>query len=142
MQTHFHHNIKISWMYLKKKCKYIVITLTYTIELQKGTQPPFKPIYNLYQNKLTKLQSYIDENLLKNFVCHLKSNVSAPLLFVKKKYGSLHMGVDYHGIIKFTIKKCYFLPLILKLLEQLGHTKVFTKVDFKKPCDFMHKRKQ
>jgi hypothetical protein len=82
------------------------------IELQKGTQPPFIPIYNLFQNILTKLQSYIDENVLKNFMCHLNSHVSAPILFVKKKCGSLHMGVDYHGINKFTIKICYPLPLI------------------------------
>jgi hypothetical protein len=75
-----------------------------TIDLQKGTQPPFGPIYNLSQNELAALQEYLDENLAKNFIRHSKSPVGAPILFVKKKDGSLRMCVDYRGLNKITIK--------------------------------------
>jgi hypothetical protein len=87
------------------------------IDLQEGTQPPFGPIYNLFQNELAALQEYIDENLAKNFVQYSKSPTCAPILFVKKKDGSLRMYVDYRGLNKITIKNQYPLPLISGLLD-------------------------
>jgi hypothetical protein len=39
------------------------------------------------------------------------------------------MCVDYCGLNQFTIKNQHILPLILGLLDQLNHVKVFTKVD-------------
>jgi hypothetical protein len=86
------------------------------IDLQEGTQPPFGPIYNLSQNELVALWKYLDENLDKNFIWHSKSPAGTPILFVKKKYGSLWICVDYHGLNKITIKNWYPLPLIFKLL--------------------------
>ena len=59
------------------------------IDLQEGTQPPFGPIYSLSQNELALLREYLDENLVKNFFRHSKSPAGAPILFVKKKDGSL-----------------------------------------------------
>jgi hypothetical protein len=102
-----------------------------TIDLQKGTQPPFGPIYNLSQNELAALQEYLDENLAKNFIRHSKSPVGAPILFVKKKDGALRMCVDYRGLNKITIKYWYPLPLISGLLNQLGQAKVYTKIDLR-----------
>jgi hypothetical protein len=102
-----------------------------TIDLQEGTQPPFGLIYNLSQNELVALQDYLDENLAKNLIRHSKSPTGAPILFVKKKDGSLRMCVGYCGFNKITIKNRYPLPLISGLLSQLGETKVYTKIDFR-----------
>jgi hypothetical protein len=66
------------------------------------------------------LKDYIEENLAKNFIRHLKSLISTPILFVKKKDGSLWMCVDYHGLNKIMVKNRYPLPLISGLLDQLG----------------------
>jgi hypothetical protein len=52
-------------------------------------QPPSKPIYNLSQDEFVALCEYIDENLKKRFIRHSKSLISAPILFVNKKDGSL-----------------------------------------------------
>ena len=101
------------------------------IDLQEGSQPPFGPIYNLSQTELMELQKYIHENLAKNFTCHSKSPVGARILFVKKKDGSLWMCVDYQGLNKVTKKNRYPLHLISGLLKQLGHTKIFTKIDLR-----------
>ncbi len=101
------------------------------IDLQEGAQPPFGPIYNLSQNELATLREYIDENLAKNFIQHSKSPAGAPVLFVKKKDGSLRMCVDYRGLNKITIKNRYPLPLISGLLDQLGRAKVYTKIDLR-----------
>ena len=90
------------------------------IDLQESAQPPFGPIYNLSQNELVALKEYLDENLAKNFIRHSKSPAGAPILFVKKKDGSLRMCVDYRGLNKLTVKNRYPLPLISGLLDQLG----------------------
>lgn len=74
------------------------------VELQEGAQPPFGPIYNLSQNELAALKDYVEENLAKGFIRHSKSPAGAPILFVKKKDGSLRMCVDYRGLNKVTIK--------------------------------------
>ena len=37
--------------------------------------------------------------------------------------------MDYRGLNKITIKNQYLLPLISGLLDQLGRTKVYTKID-------------
>jgi hypothetical protein len=77
------------------------------IELQDGAQPPFGPIYNLSQTELAALREYIDKNLSKNFIRHSKSPTGAPILFIKKKDGSLRMCVDYRGLNKETKKNRY-----------------------------------
>ena len=101
------------------------------IDLQEGTQPPFGPIYSLSQNKLAALREYLDENLAKNIIRHLKSPAGAPILFVKKKDGSLRMCVDYSGLNKITIKNRYPLSLISGLFDQLSQAKIYTKIELR-----------
>jgi hypothetical protein len=76
----------------------------YAIELQDRAQSPFGPIYNFSQTELAALREYIEVNLSKNFIRHLKSPAGAPILFIKKKNGSLRMCVDYHRLNKVTKK--------------------------------------
>jgi hypothetical protein len=59
------------------------------------------------------------------------SPAGTPILFVKKKGGSLRMYVDYCGLNKITIKNRCPLPLISGLLDQLGQAKVYTKIDLR-----------
>ena len=66
-----------------------------SILLQEGTTPPFGPVYDLSPLELNVLRKYIDDNLQKGFVCHSQSPAGAPILFVKKGDGSLHLCVDY-----------------------------------------------
>lgn len=103
----------------------------HAIDLEEGAQLPFGPIYNLLQSELAELRNYIDDNLAKNFICHSKSPVGPPILFVKKKDGSLRKCMDYQGLNKVTKKNRYPLPLIFGLLEQLGRARIFTKIDLR-----------
>ena len=57
--------------------------------------------------------------------------VDAPILFVKKKDGSLQLVLDYRGLNKITIRNKYALPLISSLLECFCGTKLFTKIDLR-----------
>jgi hypothetical protein len=93
------------------------------------TQPQFEPIYHLSQDKLIAFLEYFNENLEKRFIQHSKFLAIAPILFVKKNDGSLQMCVDHHVLNQLTIKNQYLLPLILGLLDQLSHAKVYTKIE-------------
>jgi len=52
-----------------------------------------------------------------NFVHPSHSAHGAPILFIKKKDGSLHLCVDYKGLNKISKKDWYPLPLITDLLD-------------------------
>ncbi|GJX00987.1 putative reverse transcriptase domain-containing protein [Tanacetum coccineum] len=55
----------------------------------------------------------------------------APILFVKKKDGSMRMCIDYRELNKFTVKNMYPLPRIDDLFDQLQGAKWFSKIDLR-----------
>ena len=55
----------------------------------------------------------------------------APVLFVKKKDGTLRMCIDYRQINKVTVKNNYPLPRIEDLSDQLKGADVFSKIDLR-----------
>ncbi|KAJ8761816.1 hypothetical protein K2173_004665 [Erythroxylum novogranatense] len=55
----------------------------------------------------------------------------APVLFVKKKDGSLRMCVDYRKLNHATVKNRYSLPRIDDLFDQLQGARVFSKIDLR-----------
>ena len=54
------------------------------IKLEEGKQPLFEPIYSLRSVKLEILKTYIETNLVNNFIQPFKSPTRAPILFDKK----------------------------------------------------------
>jgi len=55
----------------------------------------------------------------------------APVLFVKKKDGSMRLCVDYQQLNKVTIKNKYPLPRIDDLFDQLKGATWFSKIDLR-----------
>ncbi len=55
----------------------------------------------------------------------------APVLFVKKKDGTLQMCIDYRELNKLTVKNKYPLPRIDDLFDQLQGKTVFSKIDLR-----------
>ena len=76
----------------------------HVIELVKGQQPPYGPIYSLGPVELETLKAYIETNLANGFISPSKSPVSAPILFDRKSDDSLRLCVDYQGLNNLTIK--------------------------------------
>ena len=68
------------------------------ITLDKGTVPPFGPIYSLSQEELAALHRFIDENLATGFVHPSRYPCGAPVLFIRKKDGSLWLCVNFPGL--------------------------------------------
>ena len=101
------------------------------IPLQEGFTPPFGPLYSLSRPELQSLREWIDENLSKGFIRASSSPAGAPILFVKKKDGSLRLCVDYRGLNAGTIKNRYPLPLIRETLLQLSKARYYTTLDIR-----------
>ena len=102
-----------------------------TIELQPGVSPPFQaprpmsaPMLDELKSQLTKLQEA-------GFIVASNAPFGAPILFVKKKDGSLRMCIDYRALNKVTIKNKYPLPRIEELLDRLRHATIFSKIDLR-----------
>jgi len=60
-----------------------------------------------------------------------KSNAGAPIFFAKQANGKLRIVVDYRGLNAIIIKDKYPLPLMTTLMEQVGTSQIFSKLDLK-----------
>ncbi|SOV09705.1 uncharacterized protein UDID_19292 [Ustilago sp. UG-2017a] len=113
-------------------------TYDHQIPLEEGKSPPFGPIYSLSEHELKTLREYLEENLAKGFISPSDSPAVSPILFVKKKDGSLHLCVDYRGLNQITIRNRYPLPLIDELLDRLREAWFFTRIDLRGAYNLLH----
>jgi len=81
--------------------------------------------------ELAELKVQLQELLDKGFIQPSNSLWGAPVLFVKKKDGTLHLCIDYHQLNKVTVKNRYPLPRIDDLFDQLKGARLFFKIDLR-----------
>ena len=98
----------------------------HAIELEKGKQPPYKPIYSLRPVDLKTFKTYIKTNLSNSFINGLKSLANALILLVRKFNDSFRLCVNYQRLNNLKIKNWYHLSLISESLDWLGQAKQFT----------------
>ena len=106
----------------------------HAIEFEPGAEKgrlPFGRIYNLSEVELRALKEYIETNLANGFIHRSSSPTAAPILFAKKKDGSLRLCVDFRAVNKITVKNRYPLPLISEMLDRVRSAKIFTKLDLR-----------
>ena len=72
------------------------------------------------QAKLKTLQEFLDDHIATAFIRPSQSLHGAPVLFAKKKDGSLCLCIDFCGLNKITKKDRFPLPLIANLLDTPG----------------------
>ena len=92
---------------------------------------PVGSLYSLSRPELEELRRWLDENLKKGFIRQSVSPAGAPIVFVKKKDGSLRLCADYRGLNDGTIMDRYPLPLIRETLAQLSRAKYYTTLDIR-----------
>src|ERR1051325_4026086 len=81
--------------------------------------------------ELSELKVQLQELLDKGYICPSISPWGAPVLFVKKKDGTLRMCINYQQLNKVTIRNQYPLPRINDLMDQLKCASVFSKIDLR-----------
>ncbi|RVW68714.1 Retrovirus-related Pol polyprotein from transposon 17.6 [Vitis vinifera] len=103
----------------------------FTIDLVPGTGPMSKAPYRMAPVELKELKVQLQELLDKGFIRPSVSPWGAPVLFVKKKDGSMRLCIDYRELNKVTVRNKYPLPRIDDLFDQLQGACVFSKIDLR-----------
>ncbi|KAL0560579.1 hypothetical protein IC582_000988 [Cucumis melo] len=103
----------------------------FAIELEPGTVPISRAPYRMAPEELKELNVQLQELLNKGFIRPSVSPWGAPVLFVKKKDGSMRLCIDYRELNKVTVKNRYPLPRIDDLFDQLHGATVFSKFDLR-----------
>ncbi|KAG8498362.1 hypothetical protein CXB51_006995 [Gossypium anomalum] len=101
------------------------------IELVPGTTPILIAPYRMAPTELKELKTQLQELMDRGFARPSFSPWGAPVLFVKKKDGTMKMCIDYRQLNKMTIKNKYPLPRIDDLFDQLKGASVFSKIDLR-----------
>ncbi|KAL8147820.1 hypothetical protein AgCh_005220 [Apium graveolens] len=93
--------------------------IEFTNDLAPGTEPESKAPYRMAPVEMKELATQLQELLDKGVIRPSVSPWGAPVLFVKKKDGSMRLCIDYLELNKLTIKNKYPLPRIDDLFDQL-----------------------
>jgi len=108
------------------------------IDLEEGASPPLGTVYSLSQTELGALRTFINKHLSYGFIRQSTSTHGAPVLFVCKKDGSLHLCIDYQGLNKISKKDRYPLPLISDLLDSPSKAKIYSKINLHHVYHLVH----
>ncbi|CAH9130500.1 unnamed protein product [Cuscuta epithymum] len=105
--------------------------IEFEIELLPDTAPISRAPYRMALAELQELHKQLQELLEKGFIRPSYSPWGAPVLFVKKKDGTMRLCIDYRELNKVTIKNRYPLPRIDDLFDQLKGAVIFSKIDLR-----------
>ena len=103
----------------------------FIIDLIQGTEPISIPPYRMAPAELRELKAQLEEFFSKGFIRPSISPWGAPVPFVKKKYGSLRLCIDYRQQNRVTIRNQYPLPMIDELFDQLQGSRVYSNIDLR-----------
>nr|GFB17347.1 putative reverse transcriptase domain, aspartic peptidase domain protein [Tanacetum cinerariifolium] len=92
-------------------------------------QPIVSEFSDVFPDKLPGIPLVHEELLERGFIRPSVSPWGAPVLFVKKKDGSMRLCIDYRELNKITIRNHYPLPRIDDLFDQLQGAMHFSKID-------------
>jgi hypothetical protein len=105
--------------------------LDFTIELKPGAEPICKTLYRMTTPKLFELQMQLKELLELGLIRPSVSPWGTPVIFVKKRDGSLRLCIDYRDLNRATVKNRYPMSRIDDLFDQMKGAAVFSKIDLR-----------
>ena len=97
--------------------------------IDEGVAPPKHRIYCMSDPELAEARRQLDSLLAKGWVRPSVSPYGHPILFARKKDGSLRMCVDYRLLNRNTKLDRYPMPRIDDILDALNGCTVFSKLD-------------
>jgi hypothetical protein len=105
--------------------------IDFSIDLIPRASPVSKTPYRMSMPELKELQMKLEELLKKGYIRPSVSPWGAPVLFVKKKDGTLRLCIDFRQLNKVTVKNKYPFPRIDDLFDQLKGENIFSKIDLR-----------
>jgi hypothetical protein len=91
--------------------------IDFSIALVSGVAPVSKTPYKMDTPELKELHMQLEELLRKGYIRPSVSPWGAPIIFVKKKDGTLRLCIYFKHLNKVTIKNKYPLPIIDYLFD-------------------------
>jgi len=116
--------------------------IEFTIDVVPGTNPISMPPYRMAPAELKELREQLNDLLQKGYIRPSTSPWGAPVLFVKKKDGTMRLCIDYRQLNKVTVKNRYPLPRIDDLFDQLQGARYFSKIDLRSGYHQLRVRKE
>ncbi|GBG76707.1 hypothetical protein CBR_g22926 [Chara braunii] len=101
------------------------------IEIIPGSSIPKGSVYWMSPGELDELRRQLKELAEKGWIRPSVSPYGSPVLFVRKKEGTLRMCIDYRGLNAITVKNREPLPRIDDLLDRVQGCRYFSKIDLK-----------
>ncbi|XP_075494761.1 uncharacterized protein LOC142532330 [Primulina tabacum] len=101
------------------------------LDVQNESNMWFKIYPDVFADDVPGIPPDREELLDKGFVQPSSSPWGAPVLFLKKKDGSLRLCIVYRELNKVTVKNKYHLPRIDDLFDKLQRATVFLKIDLR-----------
>ncbi|GJT17923.1 putative reverse transcriptase domain-containing protein [Tanacetum coccineum] len=114
----------------------------FQIDLIPGVAPVARAPYRLASFERKELSDQLQELFDKGFIRPSSSPWGALVLFVKKKYGSFRMCIDYRELNKLTVKNRYPHPRIDDLFDQLQGSSVYSKINLRSGYHHLRVRKE
>jgi hypothetical protein len=105
--------------------------IDFSVNLLPGVALVSKTPYRMSTLELKELQLQLQDLLKKRYICPGVSPWGAPVLFLKKKDGTLRLCIDFRQLNKATVKNKYPLPRIDDLFDQLKDENIFSKIDLR-----------
>jgi hypothetical protein len=105
--------------------------LDFSIEIKPGAEPISRTLYWMIAPELCELQMQLKELLDLGLIRPGVSPWGAPVIFVKKKDGSLRLCIDYKDLNRATVKNRYPMPRIDDLFDQMKGVAVFSQIDLR-----------
>jgi hypothetical protein len=105
--------------------------IVFSINMMPSSGPISKTPYRMSTPEFKEFQMQLEELLKKGYIHPSVSPQGAPMLFVKKKDGTLILCIEFRQLNKVIVNNKYPFPRINDLFDQLKDEKIFSNIDLR-----------